>query len=168
MNLVHAALASFDGALPEVAIRVDRLKLARRLWRAAADDGAEFGFELEVPLRHGDVVWAGGHARYVIRQSAEPVLEMALDASPEAAAILGWAVGNLHFVIEARADRLLAPDDPALRQMLARLGIGFRATTEVFQPHRFASALAGHGHTHGEVAALRPFVHAAPAAAGTR
>jgi hypothetical protein len=30
--------------------------------------------------------------------------------------VLGWIVGNLHFVIEAQAERLLAPDDPALRQ----------------------------------------------------
>ena len=146
MHLVHAPLTSFNPALPEVAIHADRQKLAKRLWRAAADDGTEFGFEVETPLRHGDIVWAGEKARYAIHQAPEPVLEIPLDVTPDAAAVIGWAVGNLHFAIEAQATRLLAPDDSGLRQTLDRLGIHYHEITEVFQPHRFAGSLAGHGH----------------------
>ncbi|HTQ31121.1 MAG TPA: urease accessory protein UreE [Opitutaceae bacterium] len=149
MHLVRAPLLSSGSALPEIAVRADRQKLAKRRWRAAADDGVEFGFELEAPLRHGDVVWAGARARYVIRQLPEPVLEIPLDVTPDAAAAIGWAVGNLHFAIEAQATRLLAPDDPGLRQALDRLGIHYHAITAVFQPHRFAGSLGGHGHSHG-------------------
>lgn len=145
MHLVRAALVGSDAALPAVEIRVERLKLAKRLWRATADDGAEFGFELERPLAHGDVVFAHERGRYVIVQAAEPVLEIALDPRPGSAAVLGWIVGNLHFVLEAQPTRLLAPDDPALRQALERLGIAFRATVAVFQPHRLAAAVA-HSH----------------------
>lgn len=146
MHLVQAPLTSFNAALPEIAIRADRQKLAKRLWRATADDGTEFGFEVETPLRHGDTVWMGDTERYVIRQAAEPVLEIPLGVTPEAAAVIGWAVGNLHFAIEAQATRLLAPDDSGLRQALDRLGIRYHKIVEVFQPHR----LAGHSHHHGD------------------
>lgn len=148
MHLVRAALSSFDTSLTEVAVRADRLRLAKRLWRATADDGTEFGFEVGAPLKHGDAVWTGGGLRYVIRQEPEAVLEIPLDVKPDAAAVIGWAVGNLHFPIEAQAARLLAPDDPALRQTLDRLGIHHHEINEVFQPHRFAGSLAGHGHHH--------------------
>jgi urease accessory protein len=148
MHLVHAPLSSFDAALPEVSVRVDRQKLAKRLWRTAADDGTEFGFEVETPLRQGDVVWASDKARYVIRQEPEPVLEIPLDVKPDAAAVIGWAVGNLHFAIEAHPARLLASDDPGLRQALDRMHIHYHEAVEVFQPHRFAGSLAGHGHHH--------------------
>jgi urease accessory protein len=149
LNLVRAALPSADPALAEVAVRVDRQKLAKRLWRGAAEDRTDFGFEVETPLRHGDVVWATERARYVIRQIPEPVLEIPLDVATDAAAVIGWAVGNLHFAIEAQTTRLLAPDDTGLRQALDRMGIHYHEAIEVFQPHRFAGSLAGHGHDHG-------------------
>ena len=151
MHLVHAPLSSFNPALPEVAIRADRQKLAKRRWRGAADDGIEFGFELEAPLRHGDTVWADERARYAIRQAPEPVLEIPLEAKPDVAAVIGWAVGNLHFPVEAQATRLLAPDDSGLRQTLDRLGVHYHKIVEVFQPHRLAESFTGHGHAHGHV-----------------
>jgi urease accessory protein len=146
MHLIPGPQASFDGALPEVAIRVDRRKLARRLWRAVADDGTEFGVEVEAPLKHGDVVWATANARYVIRQAPEPVLEISLKVDPETAALIGWAVGNLHSAIEAHANRLLAPDEPNLRQALDRVGIRYNERVVVFQPHSLSCSLAGYGH----------------------
>jgi urease accessory protein len=148
MHLIHGPLTSADKALPETGVGVDRLKLERRLWRAAADDGTEFGVEVDVPLKHGDVVWADANTRYIIRQLPEPVLEIPLDVAPDVAAMIGWAVGNLHFAIEAQAPRLLAPDDPALRQSLDRLGVHYQESVDVFQPHRFTGSLAGHGHAH--------------------
>jgi len=161
MELIRGSLASVDPALPAVGIRVDRLKLAKRLWRAVAEDGAEFGFEVETPLRHGDVVHVTAAARYVIEQRPEPVLAMALDPEPDKSAVLGWIVGNLHFVIEARADHLLAPDDPALRQSLERLGIAYAPATEIFQPHRLAASVA-HAHAHAPVPADdHPFIRPA-------
>ncbi|MBE2216368.1 MAG: urease accessory protein UreE [Opitutaceae bacterium] len=157
-----AAEAAAVRARPETAIRVDRQKLARRLWRGAADDGLDFGFEVETPLRHGDVVWATPATRYVIRQSAEPLLEIAIDGPPDQAAVIGWAVGNMHFVIEAQERRLLAPDDSGLRQALDRIGIAYCAVSGVFQPHRFAS-IVGHSHAPGPEA--HPFIRP-PAAHG--
>jgi urease accessory protein len=146
--LIHGPAAGSDPSRPEIPVRADRRRLARRLWRGAADDGTEFGFELDRPLRHGELVWMTAAARYVVRQDPEPVLELALPASPAEAAMTGWAVGNLHFEVDADGDRLLAPDDPALRQALDRLGIPYRAAEAVFEPHRFAADGHGHGHHH--------------------
>ena len=145
MHLVQSLPASVDASLPEIAIRVDRQRLAKRRWRAAAEDGAEFGFELESPLRDGDAVWASGTARYVVRQDEEPALELSLDVNPATAATIGWTIGNLHFPVETRGGRLLAPDDEAVRQALGRLGVPFRPVKALFRP---STTAAPHSHGH--------------------
>jgi urease accessory protein len=132
-----------------VPIRADRRNLARRIWRGAAEDGTEFGFELDAPLLHGDVVGETAFVRYVIRQEPEPILEIPLDVAPDAAAVIGWAVGNLHAPVESRPTRLLAPDDPGLRQTLDRMGIPYREARGVFQPIRTPGSPAVHGLTLG-------------------
>jgi urease accessory protein len=137
MQLISAALASSDLSLPEIAVRVERLKLAKRLWRGAADDGTEFGCELTSPLRDGDVIWQTATARYAIRQPAEPVVEISLEVAPSAAAGIGWAIGNLHLELSAESNRLLAPDEPAVRQLLDRLKVPYNQTTAIFRPGRF-------------------------------
>jgi urease accessory protein len=119
-------------------VLVDRLTLAKRLWRGAADDGTEFGFELGAPLKHGDTVFESSHARYVIKQTAEAVVEISLEIAPSAAAGIGWAIGNLHLELAAETTRLLAPDEPAVRQLLDRLNVAYRQTTAIFRPGRFS------------------------------
>ncbi len=145
MILVQAPLAASDPALPEIALTVDRLTLAKRLWRSTAADGTEFGFELSAPLKPGDPFFQSAAARYVVRQQPEPVVEISLALAPSAAAGIGWAVGNLHLELSAEPTRLLAPDEPAVRQLLARLQVPFTPTTAVFRPGRFArGAQANH------------------------
>jgi urease accessory protein len=138
MQLVSGPLATANVSLPEVAVRVDRLTLAKRLWRGAAEDGAEFGFELAAPLKDGDVVGQTSMARYIIRQQPEPVLEISLEVASSAAAGIGWAIGNLHMELSAEPTRLLAPDDTAMRQLLDRLKVSYQPITAVFRPGRFA------------------------------
>jgi len=153
LQLIHAAVPQPDAALPEIAVRVERLTLAKRLWRGAAEDGTDFGFELTAPLKGGETVWQSATARYVIRQQPEPVLEVSLQVAPSAAAGIGWAIGNLHLELSAEKDRLLAPDDPAVRQLLDRLQIPYRPVTAVFRPGRFTRGdqqphELGPGHKH--------------------
>jgi urease accessory protein len=138
MHLIHAAIPSPNPVLAAVALHVDRITLAKRLWRGAAADGTEFGFELDVPLRHGDTFHESDSARYTIDQITEPVLEISLDVAPSTAAGIGWAIGNLHLELSAEPTRLIAADEPAVRQLLARLNVPFRATTAIFRPGRFA------------------------------
>ncbi len=125
-------------------MRVDRLTLAKRRWRATADDGRELGFDLEVPLHDGDLVFIEGDVAYYIAQQPEPVLEVPLDdASPALAARYGWLLGNLHFPVEIAGGGLRTADDPAIRQMLAREEIAVVPCSRVFNPLRSG------GHTHG-------------------
>ena len=138
LRLVREPVASPDPALPEVAVRADRHDAARRRWRAVAEDGTEFGFELARPLRHGEVVAQTSAARYVLRQQAEPVLLVSLDLPSSAAAGLGWAFGNMHLEASSEPGRLIVADSPAARQLLGRLGLPFSSDHLVFLPGRFA------------------------------
>ena len=138
MQLIKASLAATDLKLAEISLRVERITLAKRLWRGVAADGTEFGFELTAPLKHGDAFWQTATARYVIAQVPEAVVEISLEVAPSAAAGIGWAIGNLHLELQAEATRLLAPDEPAVRQLLERLNVTFQATTAIFRPGRFA------------------------------
>jgi urease accessory protein len=110
LQLIHAPIARPDASLGEVVLTVERITLAKRIWRGTAADGVEFGFEVEVSL----------------------------EIAPSAAAGIGWAVGNLHLELQAEPTRLLAPDEPAARQLLERLNVPFRQTTAIFRPGRFA------------------------------
>jgi urease accessory protein len=138
MQLINAVVSSPNSRLPEVALRIERLMLAKRLWRGTAEDGVEFGFELATPLKHGDTFFETDAKRYVITQTPEPVLEVSLDVAPSAAAGIGWAIGNLHLELQAEPARLLAADEPAVRQLLERLKVPFTPTTAIFRPGRFA------------------------------
>lgn len=138
MTIIPGPLLTADLSLPEIFLRVERLTLAKRLWRGIAEDGAEFGFELSAPLKHSDAFHQSANARYVIQQQPESVVEISLDVAPSAAAGIGWAVGNLHLELSAEPTRLLAPDEPAVRQLLDRLKAPFKPTTAIFRPGRFA------------------------------
>lgn len=145
LQLITASLANPDTSLPEVTLSVDRLTLAKRIWRGRAEDGVEFGFELEQRMRHGDTFWQTAVVRYVVHQQMEPVLAVSLDLAPSAAAGIGWAVGNLHLELQAEPTRLLAADEPAVRQLFGRLDVPFTPTTAIFRPGRFArGALPSH------------------------
>jgi urease accessory protein len=43
--------------------------------------------------------------------------------------------------LQAEPTRLLAPDEPAVRQLLERLKVPFKATTAIFRPGRFARGI---------------------------
>ena len=138
LHLIHGPVSPIDETLPIIALRVDRVTMAKRLWRGVADDGTEFGFELAAPLKHGDVVHQTSKSRYVLNQQEEPVVEISLDVTPSAAVGIGWAIGNLHLELSAETHRMLAPDEPAVRQLLDRLKVPYRPTTAIFRPGRFA------------------------------
>ncbi|MSU48442.1 MAG: urease accessory protein UreE [Opitutus sp.] len=153
MPLVQTPVALPNTALPEIVLRTDRLTIAKRLWRGTAEDGMEFGFELSAPLKHGDTIFQTATARYVISQQPEPVVEISLDLAASAAAGIGWAIGNLHLELSAEPTRLIAADEPAIRNLLDRLKVPYRSTTAIFRPGRFSRGALptqdlGPGHRH--------------------
>jgi urease accessory protein len=142
MHSVRARIEKADLQLPKIFLIVPRHSLAKRRWRAKAEDGADFGFDLETPLKHGDTILQTPKAVYVIYQEPEKVLSLAFH-SPTEAAGLGWQIGNLHFPVAIRENSLLVEDDLAIRQMLDREHIPYTEAEEVFQP---LNAAAGHHH----------------------
>jgi urease accessory protein len=104
------------------------------------------GRELALALPTGSVLTPGSvlHVEadwyVVVEAAAEPVLA-ARPRSREDALRLAFEVGNRHFTVAVDGDRLLVPDDPAMEQLLTRLGVAFARARAVFMP-------IGHGHRH--------------------
>jgi urease accessory protein len=140
--LIHAPLGP-DATATEptevLLLRVDRRTLARRIWRASASDGTDFGFRLERALRHGEAFHRSGDRLYRIEQNPEPVLVVDLSSfPPSAAAGIGWAVGNLHLDLSSEPGRLLTADEPAARSLFERLNVAYSPAVLTFRPGRFA------------------------------
>lgn len=134
MEIIRAPILEWNASLPTIRISVDRLTLAKRRWRGVAEDGSEFGFDLDAPLRDGARVFQTDTAVYVIAQKYEPVLEVALCTDAPISARLGWIIGNLHFPLEVAGTVVRVADDPALRQLFDREHISFIACKRVFHP----------------------------------
>lgn len=133
MQIITGKLERVPNDARPVPIVVERSTIARYRWRARAADGREFGFALHHTLAHGDTVHAEDGATYVLEQLPEPVVVIALPEKSDAAR-LGWMIGNLHFPLMVADSEILVPDDAAVRQMLEREGIPYRADTRVFVP----------------------------------
>jgi urease accessory protein len=134
MTIVQQPLEKLAECLPVIRIPVERLSLAKRRWRGIAEDGSEFGFDLESPLPDGAAVFQNDAAVYILAQKYEPVLEVALGADSPSAARLGWMIGNLHFAIEVAGPVVRVVDDPAVRQLFQREGIAYTTCKRVFHP----------------------------------
>lgn len=143
--MIHGASTAPDLNLPVVELAIDRLTLAKCRWRRIANDGHDFGFDLEHPLRHGDVFFQTATHQYRIAQMPENVLSVAL-TTPAQAASVAWQVGNLHFRVMIREGFLVVEDDLALRQMFERESLAFTPTRAIFQPLAGAGAGAHHHH----------------------
>ena len=149
MQLIRQPSEHTKHNVPEIAVKVSRQMLAKRRWRARAQDGTGFGFELDAPLKHAERIFQNSKAAYVIEQEPERVLLVRFGTCKEAAT-LGWQIGNLHFPIAVMDGGLLVEDDLAIRQMLERQQIPFTEVEEVFQPLRAAGAHQHHAHPHAE------------------
>jgi urease accessory protein len=145
LNIIHGAITTPNRNLQAIDLVVDRLTLAKYRWRSIAADGRDFGFDLEHPLRHGDVFYQTATHQYRIAQMPENVLRVAL-TTPAQAASLAWQVGNLHFRVMIQEGFLLVEDDLALRQMFEREGVAFTPARAIFQP--LAGSAGHHQHHH--------------------
>lgn len=142
MELITNHLAPGETTKRTIALKTDRRTLAKRRWRAKADDGMEFGFDLPHPLKNRTPFFETDETRYEIQQTAESVLRIPFTDMKQAA-YYGWMVGNLHFSADFQEDAVIAEDDPAVRQMLERNHIGYSEIEAVFEP-----VIVSHGHQH--------------------
>ncbi|MGH7356931.1 MAG: urease accessory protein UreE [Candidatus Rokuibacteriota bacterium] len=90
----------------------------------------------------GEVLYVGAGWYVAIEAAPEPVLAVT-PRSPEEALRIAFEVGNRHFTLALEGERLLVPDDPAMDQLLTRLGVAFRR-----EQTRFVPIGAGHRHDH--------------------
>jgi urease accessory protein len=134
-----------------ISLIVERRVLAKRRWRGQAQDGANFGFDLISPLRHGICFHAEEDKNYIIDQKPEVVFRIPFPDQKEAAH-RAWQVGNLHFPAQFLESYLLVEGDLAVRLMLERNQIPFEEGMEVFQP-----VLAATSHHHGGGKLLKYF-----------
>jgi urease accessory protein len=135
---------SAQGPDERVRLPASRATLAKRRWRGVAEDGKEFGFDLEEALTNGEQFFFDGTTGYVLEQTPEEVLEIPV-ATLEQAARVAWSLGNLHFGVQILPDAVRVAEDPAVRQFLAREGIAFERVNRVFLP---LSASPQHAHPH--------------------
>ncbi|MDB6055974.1 MAG: ureE [Verrucomicrobiales bacterium] len=133
MHMIRGPGSPVRHDVRRVQLYVDRFTLAKRRWRATAEDGVEFGFDLDSPLRNGICFFQDGALDYCIHQTSEPVLSVALLSIFQSAKI-AWNIGNLHFPLSLSDGYILVEDDPALRQLFERERIMFEKKTAIFQP----------------------------------
>jgi len=116
-----------------VHLTAGRATLAKRRWRGTADDGREFGFDLEEPLTHGACFFVDGAKHYLLEQAPEEVLEIHLKTMEEAARV-AWNLGNLHFGVQVLDGSVRVTEDPAVLQFLERENIPYCRTRCLFLP----------------------------------
>jgi len=84
-------------------------------------------------MQPGDVLYVAREWYVVVEAAKEPVLAV-VPSSREEALRVAFEVGNRHFALALDGERLLVPDDPAMQQLLTRLGVDWQRTDAVFAP----------------------------------
>jgi urease accessory protein len=118
-----------------VRLTAERRVFLKRRWRAVAEDGTEFGFDLASRLKDGCVIHRDDRADYIVLQEPELVYEITLE-DPAQAALVGWKIGNLHLPVEITGNAVHALHDPAMLQLCEREGWTVKECTVVFNPLR--------------------------------
>lgn len=142
MHLVTDHIHPPQSSKQRIPLKIDRHDLAKRRFRAQAEDGADFGFDLSHPLAHGDAIHETDTAVYVVDQLHEPVLKIPFHDATTGARY-GWMIGNMHFPAAFEPGAIIAEADPAVRQMLERAEIPYEESEAIFEP---AATAPGHHH----------------------
>ena len=135
MLLIHRMLAEVS-SLPagqQVVLAAERRQFLKRRWRGTAEDGTEFGFDLESRLVDGSVIFQTDGCDYIVRQVPEIVYQVSC-GTPALAALVGWKVGNLHLPAQILEDSILVLHDEAMTQLLEREGWDYSEPEVLFTP----------------------------------
>lgn len=84
-------------------------------------------------LTPGDLLYVGRDWYVVVEAASEPVLAVTPRSRDEGLRV-AFEVGNRHCTLAVDGDRLLVLDDPAMEQLLTRLGVPWERTAAVFVP----------------------------------
>lgn len=135
MHLIQRMLAAASQLPPEcqIVLRAERREFLKRRWRGIADDGAEFGFDLDERLVDGCVIHHRGGFDYIVRQMPETVYRIAFETAAHAA-LVAWKTGNLHMPAQICDDAILVLHDDAMRNLIEREGWTFSEIEILFTP----------------------------------
>lgn len=135
MHLILRMIAEQSRRPPaeQVVLAAERRQFLKRRWRGVAEDGTEFGFDLENRLIDGGVVFHQDGRDYVVRQLPESVYEIAF-SSADQAALVAWKTGNLHLPAQILDGCIRVLHDEAMRQLLEREGWPYTEPTVLFSP----------------------------------
>jgi urease accessory protein len=135
MHLIQRLLAESSVLPPErqVTLSAERRQFLKRRWRGIAEDGTEFGFDLETRLTDGGVIFHQAGNDYIVRQLPETVYEIPVK-SPAEAALVAWKVGNLHLPAQILEHSIRVLHDEAMTQLLEREGWPHSEPEVLFTP----------------------------------
>jgi urease accessory protein len=111
--------------------------------RFTTERGREIGVALPTGVRiePGQIMWIALDWYLTMGAAIEPLLTIHASDRQEAIRI-AFEIGNLHFPLAVSGERLLVPDDPAMTQLLQRIGASWGKCSAVFSP-------IGKGSAHG-------------------
>ena len=135
MHLIERMMAR-ESELPparRVTLHAERRQFLKRRWRGTAEDGTEFGFDLESRLTDGCVIFHENGSDYIVRQLPETVYRIPFLDAPHAA-LVAWKTGNLHMPAQILGDSILVLHDDAMKQLLEREGWAYSEPELVFSP----------------------------------
>jgi urease accessory protein len=140
---VHVSPDGLAGRTRDVLV----LTAEERRWgrrRVVTRDGRELALALPTGscLLPGEILCVRSDWYVEIEAAPEPVLAIAPRSRNEYVRV-AFEVGNRHFTLAVDGDRLLVLDDPAMEQLVVRLGVPWQRATAVFVP-------VGQGHRHDD------------------
>ena len=135
MHLIQRMLREKSLLPPEtqISLSAERRQFLKRRWRGTAEDGTEFGFDLENRLSDGGVIFHQDGRDYVVRQLPETVFEIAFSTADQAA-LVAWKTGNLHLPAQILDSCIRVLHDDAMRQLLEREGWLYTEPEVLFSP----------------------------------
>jgi urease accessory protein len=127
----HAELAGRER--DSLALTAEERRWGRRRIRTRGGRELALALPTGTPLIPGDVLHVEAGWYVVVEAAPEPVLVVTPATWAEAIRI-AFEVGNRHFTLALDRDRLLVPDDPAMEQLLTRLGLAWDRDRLPFAP----------------------------------
>jgi urease accessory protein len=138
---VHVHDADLSGReMDVVVLTAEERRWGRRRVRTRAGRELQLALPTGSRLTPGDVLHVAPDWYVTVEAAPEPILAVT-PASTDEAIRIAFEVGNRHFTLAIDGPRLLVPDDPAMVQLLGRLGVAFERTQAPFVP-------VGFGHRH--------------------
>ncbi len=135
MHVIQNAIAPESELPPErqIVLAAERRQLLKRRWRGIAEDGTEFGFDLETRLTHGGVIFQQDGNDYIVRQLPEMVYQIECP-TPAQAALVGWKAGNLHLPAQIVGNAVWVLHDESMAHLLEREGWDYSEPEVLFTP----------------------------------